>query len=277
MTRALEPDSEDIRVDPQIGGHGSQRHSYWNMLTSPQSYRCLVRTLAGKAGVMSPARKVFVIGLHKSGTTSIHHLFKNLGLHSEHSVVWSDPRNKLHRYMFDAFSDGPVHMFARLDRDFPSARFILNVRDLDQWLDSRRHHIDYEMRENPAFVPNEYWNDSDEALEHAIVARERQHSRVLKYFKLRPDDLLIINFIRDPDAVSKIADFLDIDRTPVKPHILPIAQKRTAERLVFHDQIVRVMDKMGIDPEERGFDLYCPSRNTDPELGQYVPDTSLLS
>lgn len=99
-----------------------------------------LREVLGRLGVSHP-RKVFAIGMNKSGTTSIHKTFLEIGLASYHSTDWRDVSNVgvLHRY--NAFSDGPPTDFKALDRLFPHSKFVLNVREFDDWCMSRMKHI----------------------------------------------------------------------------------------------------------------------------------------
>jgi hypothetical protein len=99
--------------------------------------------------------RIFGIGLNKTGTTSLHRAFGVLGYRSLH---WGGPRVAqrveaarargeplLSRLSpkFDAFSDvGPlIGAFQLLDEQYPGSRFILTVRPVDAWIESRRHHV----------------------------------------------------------------------------------------------------------------------------------------
>ena len=94
--------------------------------------------------------KYFLIGLHKTGTTSIEHLFKNWGY-----VVGDQSQGErlLHDWYIrrfdriislvktaDFFQDTPFSLpytYVVLDQYFPNAKFILTIRDsADQWYQS---------------------------------------------------------------------------------------------------------------------------------------------
>ena len=94
--------------------------------------------------------KYFLIGLHKTGTTSIEHLFKKWGY-----VVGDQSRGErlLHDWYIrrfdriislvktaDFFQDTPFSLpytYVVLDQYFPNAKFILTIRDsADQWYQS---------------------------------------------------------------------------------------------------------------------------------------------
>ncbi len=75
--------------------------------------------------------KVFCIGFNKTGTSSMHRLFTELGLRSFHGYYSHIPvTDPLYRE-FDCFSDGDQHDYALLDRTFPGSRFIITTRRLD--------------------------------------------------------------------------------------------------------------------------------------------------
>ena len=107
-------------------------------------------------------RRIFVVGFHKCGTTSLHHFFRACGLRSIHfreteksapyALAIRDNMAAGRRAIagfeqYDAFTNmdyfcGHEHIeigrdFRRLMADEPEALFILNVRDVDKWVKSR--------------------------------------------------------------------------------------------------------------------------------------------
>ena len=74
--------------------------------------------------------KVFAIGFNKSGTSSLHALFKSLGLSSYHGVEWRTCQDDDLLQSYDCFSDDIPADLPKLDRMFPGAKFILQVREL---------------------------------------------------------------------------------------------------------------------------------------------------
>ena len=108
--------------------------------------------------------RVFCIGLNKTGTSSFHAAMEILGLKSLH---WGGPpvRRTVEAALaegrpllsgldptFDAFSDiGPVSRhFDVLDEQYPGSRFVLTVRPIDEWIDSRRRHVERNIRRREA-------------------------------------------------------------------------------------------------------------------------------
>ncbi len=108
----------------------------------PQLEAALRATLMPEGG--RRADKVFVIGLSKTGTTSLHAALERLGYLSQH---WSNPLtgqmlDMADGEVFDALSDTPVaDMVERLLDDFPQARFILSTRAVASWCDSMLRHL----------------------------------------------------------------------------------------------------------------------------------------
>ena len=100
--------------------------------------------------------RVFGIGLNKTATLSFHAALEVLGLVSLH---WGGPdvRHKVEAAMaegrpllsgldpaIDAFSDVEALSthFDVLDQQYPGSRFVLTVRPIDEWIDSRRRHVE---------------------------------------------------------------------------------------------------------------------------------------
>jgi sulfotransferase family protein len=110
---------------------------------------------------LDPLRpRVFCIGLNKTATTSLHEALRVLGLESLH---WGGPpiRRLVEAAIdegrppvddldvrFDAFSDIEALSlnFRRLDHHYPGSRFILTVRPVDDWVVSRRLHVEHNLR-----------------------------------------------------------------------------------------------------------------------------------
>lgn len=104
-----------------------------------------------------PARcnRIFNIGLNRAGTTSLTEALCLLGIRAVHHRV-GDVRlydimrtNAQARRMvlhgldqYDAFSDfGGRDFYKYLDQQYPYSKFILTIRDLGPWLDSREQKV----------------------------------------------------------------------------------------------------------------------------------------
>lgn len=158
--------------------------------------------------------KVFCVGLSKTGTRSLHDALQTLGLRSVH---WGGPELQtavqrgpeinaaVERALAegrpllddleeaDAYSDilALSRHFDVLDRQYPGSRFILTVRDLDEWLASRKRHVEANqaMRDRGEYLGTFLEVDLDGWRAEA-VAHER---RVRSYFAGRPHDLLVMD------------------------------------------------------------------------------------
>jgi glycosyltransferase involved in cell wall biosynthesis len=108
-----------------------------------------------RVGSGSDRPRVFCIGLNKTGTSSFHAAMEMLGLTSLH---WGGPdvRHTVERALaegrpllsgldaaIDAFSDVEALSthFELLDEQYPGSRFVLTVRPVDEWVASRRRHV----------------------------------------------------------------------------------------------------------------------------------------
>lgn len=145
--------------------------------------------------------RIFCIGLNKTGTSSFDEAVTLLGFASLH---WGGPRvreaveaalaagrpllsNLDARY--DAFSDIEVlsKNFVLLDEQYPGSKFILTVRPIDDWIDSRRRHVQRNVRRKEAGEYNGTFLEvkEDEWREDWY----RQVSQARSYFNGRSDFL----------------------------------------------------------------------------------------
>lgn len=240
---------------------------------SPKAPIIATRMLLNWAGVRH-ARKVFVIGFNKTGTTSIHTIFKNLGLPSYHGNKWRSCDNLRLFRLYDCFSDGTPKDLAKLDKMFPNSKFILQVRELDQWIFSRLSHIEYSKRRG-THKGIKTWDTTEDAVQIWIENRNRYHIFVLNYFFERSQDFLIINYIRDPMAAQKICQFLDYQNNikKIRKNVNPIKKYKTE----YVELLLNCAQKLGIPEHELKYDIFCPSL-TDMNISNTLPyDTDLLN
>jgi hypothetical protein len=164
--------------------------------------------------------RIFGIGLNKTGTSSFDAAMRILGFESLH---WGGPpvRHRIEAALeagapllsnldqrFDAFSDIVVlsKNFALLDEQYPGSRFVLTVRPIDAWIDSRRRHVEQNRRRLAAgtydgtflVVDEEAWRQ--EWFEHVTQVRD--------YFEGR-DDLLEVDLTSTP-GWSPLCRFLQV-------------------------------------------------------------------
>jgi hypothetical protein len=160
--------------------------------------------------------KVFCIGFHKTGTTSLEMALRKLGYRVKGSFGTKDPdiASKVHEMAyamvdeFDAFEDNPWPILYReLDQRFPGSKFVLTRRPTENWIRSQVK--DFATTETPM----RRWIYGENAgcpagNENTYIARYERHNReVQEYFANRSDDLLIIDLPND-DGWSRLCPFL---------------------------------------------------------------------
>ena len=154
--------------------------------------------------------RIFGIGWHKTGTTSLHHALETLGYDSAHWIsahwakrIWEEMANgrSLTLEQHYALCDFPISLlYKELDATYPGSKFILTKRDEVDWVESARAHW---SGTNP--FRSSWNNDPFSHYIHKIaygqrgfdaeifLNRYRQHNAdVIKYFKGR-NDLLIMD------------------------------------------------------------------------------------
>ena len=129
--------------------------------------------------------KIFVIGFNKTGTSSIHYLFKSLHIHSVHTT---QPVLEIIK-KYDAFTDGHHNFFEKYYEKYPDSLFILNTRPIHNWLVSR-----YKHAAGRNFVNSNWcWPISDTKTNSWISERERHYQKIFHFFADKPKQLLIVN------------------------------------------------------------------------------------
>jgi hypothetical protein len=223
--------------------------------------------------------KIFAIGFNKSATSSMHSLFESLSIPSFHQGSRSEgtwrPADDLRLMQsYDFFSDGAPFFgeLEKLDALFPKSKYILQVRDLEGWVYSRIAH-----RERA--IVNRPWKKLEphtiSEVGQWLIKRNNYHAYAIDYFSTRPDDFLIINFIRDAGATKKICNFVGLKAALERPDVNKNNASKCPE---CHTTIVQESFKeLGILEEELGYDLLCPSLLSEADRKNYAADTSFLS
>jgi len=179
-------------------------------------------------------KKVFCIGLNKTGTTSIEHACKKLSFKVNHGpyefnqLVLSPEKsdNILARMpQYNAFSDIffpngmqniNKHLMSNeyrqkiiqaLYEQNPEAYFILNTRDMASWLESRKKHV-YENLKNKQYCNSKKakWVEIDEKKWKQEYVEH--HESVLNFFQGKK--ILIFDVCKG-DGYSKLCSFLNLD------------------------------------------------------------------
>ena len=170
--------------------------------------------------------KVFCVGFHKTGTSSLGRALEVLGYTVCGEVGVREARigeialdlakQKLPHY--DAFQDNPWPiLFRELDTACPNSRFILTSRETERWLASITRHFGEHDTPMRAWI---YGVGHPAGHEERYRARYEGHNRAVReYFAERPGDLLEMNF-EAGDGWEKLCPFLErsIPETPL-PHL----------------------------------------------------------
>ncbi len=160
---------------------------------------------------------IFYIGLSRTGTSSLHHILSELGLRSDHfcGYLLSDPPNYKKCRDYDCLGDTPVPLlYKELDKRFEGSKFILTIREKEQWLESMKwmfshgkviwgwdegihdyHKHFYGCRSYNKQILSTHW--------------DRYHNDVFDYFSDRPSDLMIIKLEEGFD-IKRISKFVDV-------------------------------------------------------------------
>ncbi|OAB75757.1 sulfotransferase family protein [Cochleicola gelatinilyticus] len=174
-------------------------------------------------------KKVFVIGFHKTGTSSMGHALQELGyrvcgsLKEGKYLANSDTSFLTHLFQkaqpllkkYDAFQDTPWFlMYEELYNKYPDAYFILTVRDAKSWLKSYQKHF----KTDGYLYHDEIYGTLDSINEAAIfIKRYEAHVANVRDFFSSKGKLL--EFRTGHDEWRKLTDFLNV-KTPntVFPH-----------------------------------------------------------
>jgi len=184
----------------------------------------------------APRRKVFGIGLSRTGTTSLTQALNILGYKAIHFPHDDVTRAELYRFFAvgsgrlslallqeaNAITDTPVCcVFKALDQAYPGSQFILTVREKHAWLTSCRsfwlEQVEPYCREKPErwlaqylrVIHERLYGRQDYEPETFSKAYDTYTAEVKEYFRERPQDLLILDICAGEDW-SQLAPFLEV-------------------------------------------------------------------
>lgn len=165
--------------------------------------------------------KIFQIGFNRCATTAIHIFFEKNGLKSVHwdkSLLAQkihknhlDKKPLLEGYEeYDCFTDMEsakdnifiyLTLFKELDKQYPNSKFILNIRNIDDWIKSRVNHWGYLKfyQDNTGF-------DNDEIITLWRRNWEDHILNVKNYFNNRPNDLIVFDIDNESE---KFVNYID--------------------------------------------------------------------
>jgi hypothetical protein len=177
--------------------------------------------------------KIFQIGFNKCGTVSIYNLFSNNIENKKLSCIHWD-KNNLAKEIYenivnnktnilgsyekhDVFTDMEyanmediilVHKdyFIQLDETYKNSKFILNIRPIDKWIQSRLNHRKELPDSYLAMYKEKYKTKSTEQIVNIWKTQWNNHIKIVtNYFSNRNNDLLIFDI--EQDDFSKIERF----------------------------------------------------------------------
>lgn len=144
--------------------------------------------------------KIFCIGFHKTGTTSLAEALHILGYRVTGPNGVRDPEIATNALAlaeslvpdYDAFQDNPWPLLYReMDARWPGSRFILTLRDTDDWLCSQVRHFRSKVTPMRTWI---YGVGCPEGNETIYRERYDRHNRqVIDDFRDRPGDLLVMD------------------------------------------------------------------------------------
>lgn len=169
---------------------------------------------------------IFLIGFNKTGTRSFHEFFVRNGLRSLHwesgSLAYKIAEN-IRSFVDPIQGFEEIHAFSDIEcvtvmgkpyiegykffKEFffwhPNSKFILNTRNVEDWLRSRCHH---ESEEYLRWYKYHYACGRNEVLRKWRVDYYEHHLNVLKFFRDKPESLLTYDI--DRHQPSRIVEFL---------------------------------------------------------------------
>lgn len=176
-------------------------------------------------------KKIFGIGLSRTGTKSLANAFRLLGYKYLHY-----PKSRQELFSLNGIlgaCDIPVVRFYKeLDKHFPESKFIYTIRDKESWLISCENHFVHKKKNQTA---KGWKSDNRIAVYGAIdytpeqwLKRYNEYDKEIKeYFKDRPNDLLIMDICAG-DGWEKLLPFINLD---VKYPTFPFPDTKLAVQL----------------------------------------------
>jgi len=211
-------------------------------------------------------RKIFAIGLNKTGTNSLGHALNLLGVKtlsfpSDSRVLEQLRQGELPDFGHcQAVTDLPLAIYyPQLDKLYPGSKFILTVRDKKSWLksigkcwESMLDYCEYDQhfREFTHFISAAVYGTIHFNQQRFSYVCDQHIHAVKRYFESRADDLLVLD-ICGGEGWEKLCPFLGIAE-PDKPfprlsrYDKPQEQYRSHDRV---DLILRDLRKVVISDE----------------------------
>jgi hypothetical protein len=194
--------------------------------------------------------KIFGIGFHKTGTTSLARALDLLGYQVTGSFGLMDPnigKTVVERALdivpqYDAFQDNPWPIiYKELDNEFPGSKFILTVRPTEKWLASIVRHFS-----GKTTTMREWIYGVGDPLGNEIIYRdryERHNHEVQEYFRMRSSDFLVFR-LTEGEEWEQLCKFLERETPQVPfPHANSF-HERNRLRNKFNRGLARIVSNL---------------------------------
>lgn len=166
-------------------------------------------------------QKVFGVGMHRTGTTSLRSAMPTLGYKTVKPWRWTGRYNntlKSENVLADAFYlaanyDAAIYMpfmtfYKELYAAYPDAKFVLTERNEDAWIKSMVHFFGKRNWPEVRFV---FGCDATPENEEMLRTVFRRHNREVKsFFEDKPGSLLVMNLSKG-DGWMELCDFIGAD------------------------------------------------------------------
>jgi len=179
--------------------------------------------------------KVFIIGFHKTGTSSMGKALQILGYRVcgslkqgldldkvkllPKSFFMENTYGVLEKY--NAFQDTPWFLlYKELYNAFPKAKFILTIRNEDKWIKSVQKHFGDNSFQYHDYIYGSKDSFNDEKLYREIFNKHNQVCQI--FFSKMEKKILVIDLERDINKWQLICDYLNVRLPNVK---FPYANK----------------------------------------------------
>lgn len=161
-------------------------------------------------------KKVIIIGMQRTGTTSLGEALLILGysvlgtpIGLSESLLNNDFNPALEMAKpFDALQDLPwLFLFKELDEKYPGSKFILTNREENKWIQSM---LDHFSNSNTSMRKWAYGEGTPKGNETLYMDKYRMHyAEARNYFKNRSEDLLEMD-LASGDKWSILCEFLNV-------------------------------------------------------------------
>jgi hypothetical protein len=192
-------------------------------------------------------RKVFCIGMHKTGTTSLGRALELLDYRVCGPVgyrkpdiaqtLWETARELIDDY--DSFHNNPwALLYRELDQHAPGSRFVLTVRPGKDWYASMLKHFGAERTPMRELI---YGTGMGAPLDNEalyLARYERHNASVVEYFAGR-DDLLAVDLTAG-DGWNTLCPFLGVDVPPVPFPYLNRTPDSPRAGAMTRDEVIRL-------------------------------------